>query len=61
MPRGLRSLAALILACTALVVSARWQAERPAAPEPPSGEGLLPVLDTRAAKFWKGNLHTHSF
>lgn len=61
MSRRSRSLAALLVACTTIAASARWQAERPGSEKAQSGNGLLPVLDTRGVKFWKGNLHTHSF
>ena len=61
MPRRVRSLAALIVACTALVVSARWQSERSDPETVQPGDGLLPVLKPGGDKFWKGNLHTHSF
>jgi hypothetical protein len=57
MPRKIRSLLVSLLAFGVLSAAAAWQAGR-SEPEPPSG--LLPVLQADGARWWKGNLHTHS-
>jgi hypothetical protein len=53
--KSLRSLLALLLS-GALVTAAAWQG---AATGPPAE--LIPVLQNQTPRYWKGNLHTHSF
>ncbi len=57
MPRGIRSLAAFLIAGGALAAAA-WQG---AGPAPESAGVLLAALRRPAPAYWKGNLHTHSF
>jgi hypothetical protein len=58
MPRTLRLLVALaaVAAMTAAALS-----RQPTRPEPGPASERVPVLRDAAPKFWKGNLHTHSF
>lgn len=55
MPKNLRSLAILLLALATLTAAAAWQNGSPDGPE-----RLLPILQG-GPRYWKGNLHTHSF
>jgi len=57
MPRRLRALAVFGIAVTILGVAVAWRS--PAGPD--AAAELLPALRLSAPKFWKGNLHTHSF
>jgi hypothetical protein len=56
MPHRLRSLIVFIAALGIISAAVAWQA----APTDDAKE-LIPVLRTPGPKFWKGNLHTHSF
>lgn len=56
MPRRLRSLIVFIAALGIISAAVAWQA----APTDDAKE-LIPVLRNPGPKFWKGNLHTHSF
>src|SRR4051812_3517344 len=59
MPRRVRSLCLALATVGVLVGAAAWQAQSTTGqPEQPK---LLPVLQQAGPKFWKGNLHTHSF
>ncbi|MFN4258506.1 MAG: hypothetical protein ACK4RK_04365 [Gemmataceae bacterium] len=57
MPRRIRSLGIAFVALC-LAISAAWQAGRS---EPEETDTILPVLREEGPRFWKGNLHTHSF
>lgn len=56
MPKRLRSLLILVLAVGCVSAAVAWQT----APQDDPKE-LIPVLRQPAPKYWKGNLHTHSF
>lgn len=56
MPRHLRSLLTFILAAGTISAAVAWQA----VPED-DASALLPALRNHGPKYWKGNLHTHSF
>jgi hypothetical protein len=57
MPRRLRSLVVAVIALVAVGAAVAWQTQ---ATKEPAGE-LLPALRQTKTRFWKGNLHTHSF
>jgi hypothetical protein len=56
MPHRLRCLAVFVIAVGSISAAVAWQR----APED-DAKDLLPVLRQPAPKYWKGNLHTHSF
>src|SRR5262245_10643395 len=56
MPHRLRCSAVLVLAVGSISAAVAWQRT----PED-DAKDLLPVLRQPAPKYWKGNLHTHSF
>src|SRR5207302_10114096 len=53
-----RALPAIIASIAVISTAVAWQTGSQA-PEPASN--LLPVLQNNAPRYWKGNLHTHSF
>src|SRR5688572_9953711 len=57
MPRRLRALAVFAIAITILCAAVAWRSSA----GPDGAAELLPALRLSAPKFWKGNLHTHSF
>src|SRR5437660_7831233 len=59
MPRRFRSLLLCLTTATILIGVAAWQAWSTTTQPPESN--LLPVLQDASPKYWKGNLHTHSF
>ncbi|MCS7046805.1 MAG: hypothetical protein NZO58_10650 [Gemmataceae bacterium] len=59
MSRRFRSVVALGVALGSLTVAVAWQSMPPAESQPRS-RALLPVMRDATARFWKGNLHTHS-
>src|SRR2546430_883068 len=56
-PRS-RALLVVLLSLAVLSTAVAWQSSS-LAPEPV--EELLPVLQKNGPRYWKGNLHTHSF
>ncbi len=56
MPKRLRSLLILAVAVGCVSAAVAWQS-----PAKDDGKDLLPVLRQPPPKYWKGNLHTHSF
>src|SRR5437899_6120110 len=56
MPKRLRSLIVGVLAIGCVSAAVAWQAAPGDDPKQ-----LLPVLRQPAPRFWKGNLHTHSY
>src|SRR5438046_2338773 len=56
-PRG-RRLLAVVLSLAVLSSAVAWQSS---ATKPGPEGGRLPALQNDAPRYWKGNLHTHSF
>jgi hypothetical protein len=58
MSRNLRTLVVVLLTLAVLSTAVAWQSPSPR-PEP--AVDLLPALKADGPRWWKGNLHTHSF
>src|SRR5687767_8180034 len=58
MPSHLRSLLVLVLTLAVLSSAVAWQA---ASTKTESADEVLPVLREGGPRYYKGNLHTHSF
>lgn len=58
MGRGLRSLSTIIASVGILAAAALWQG---ASSQPDDATKPVPLLGDGAPRYWKGNLHTHSF
>src|SRR4051812_26967133 len=59
MPRRVRSLVLALATVIVLLGVLTWQARSTTGQ--PGQPKLLPVLQQAGPKYWKGNLHTHSF
>lgn len=59
MPKRVRSLFLVFVTASIFVGVATWQAN--SKPKQRETSELLPVLQEAGPKYWKGNLHTHSF
>jgi hypothetical protein len=59
MPHRTRGVLIGLLACGLLTALAAWS-DKPA-PPPDDGAGMLLILRNDGPRYWKGNLHTHSF
>src|SRR5437016_9038026 len=55
--KRLRSLIVFVIAAGLLSAAVAWQA----APPGDHANNILPVVQNTTPRFWKGNLHTHSF
>src|SRR5262245_56303752 len=60
MSARLRSRLLVAVALGTVSAAAVWNANQPV-PEPEPAGGVVPVLREGAPRYWKGNLHTHSF
>lgn len=59
MPKRVRALLVLLTALGTFVTAAAWQQSQ--RPGPESAKGLVGPLRESGPRWWKGNLHTHSF
>src|SRR5436190_8982903 len=59
MPRRFRSLCLALTTIALLIGAVAWHAR--SMPGQQQSAQLLPVLQDAGPKYWKGNLHTHSF
>src|SRR5262245_11570266 len=60
MSKKVRSLLLWLLALGTLSATAMWQANEPR-PDAEPADGVVPPLSEAGPRYWKGNLHTHSF